>query len=323
MPDTIKDSTHQRTSHHTDLSTNRYSQLSTNRNNSLTSEDYNLCNLIRSVLGDYDLTPGAIRTLIFLIVSSGKKGFTYLLVNTIAQRTRSCRTQTKQYIRELEQKQRIRVIRRPGRSSVYQIVGIYGKSSEVGRKTDHIKKYISKKTTVTASPNVLSVFVQEEQQPDETQTSHVDNNGKIYSPDPDENLPEIPELEVGKKIVRFNLVKEILDLTHDHKSRAFWIKLVKNVDPETVCYLISSLRLAMNSGQVDSPGRYLVGICKRVCPWVFEIQSKKQATRQAQQPKDGLMSGKTRQSEPEQQPDFETGLEAIRRIQALLGKKVA
>lgn len=319
----------------THLSNKPNSKLTTPVYSLATSEDYNLCNIIRSVLGDYDLSPGAQRVLIFLIVSSGKKGYTYLLVNTIAQRTRSGRTQTKQYIRELEQKDRIRAIRRPGRSSVYQIVGIYGKSSEVGRNPDHIKKYVIKNKTVTepTSSNVFCELSQEESRPDEIKTTHHESDGKICSPDPavgpqdhstkkivSEPLPK-PKNTQKRQVIRFTQVHEILELTHDRKSKAFWIKLCKHVDAQTVYYMISSLRLAMNSGLVESPGKYLVGICKRICPWVFEIQSKKQAARPSQLKTDGQIYARPCQSEPVQ--DLALGLESIRRIREMLGRRVA
>ena len=77
------------------------------------------------------------------------------------------------------------------------------------------------------------------------------------------------------------------------------------------------------AGQVEHRGRYLVGIVRRVCPWVFEIQSKKQALRASQQQMHGQMSSKQAQSEPVQEPDFDLGLEQVRRIRELLGRRVA
>lgn len=341
----------------TNLSTRPYSKVTTQHDNSLSTDSYNLCNLIRSILQDYDLSMGASRLLVFLVLSCGRKGYTYLLIDTIAQRIRTCRTSTKKYIYELERKNRIRVIRRPGRSSIFQIVGIFEKSRDFGRACDRIKEYVFKNKTVSkpepASPKVFCLSSPEEKSQDLILDSHAIGHdpdpgpvdltlAKKTAPDPDviasdssktthhvscgragsEPLPK-PKTTRRRQVIRFDLVRQILELTRDHKSLGFWIKLVRNVDPETICYLLSSLRLAMASGQVEHRGRYLVGIVRRVCPWVFEIQSKKQALRASQQQMHGQMSSKQAQSEPVQEPDFDLGLEQVRRIRELLGRRVA
>lgn len=336
----------------TPLSTSLYSKVSTPLYTNPASEDYNLANLVRNALSDPDLSNGASRILVQIILSAGRKGYVHFLISTLCTLGKMGRTRCKECLSELQTKNRIRIVHRPGRSSEYQVIGIFQEKRKVSRSSDLIKKYTLKNKTVSkpgpASPKVFCDSLREEKQPDvilNTQTNREAPDPcfvEVPAPDPDviasdsssnthkiscgragsEPLPK-PKTTRRRQVIRFDLVREILDITRDHKSLGFWIKLVKHVDPETVCYMISSLRLAISSGQVESPGRYLVGICKRVCPWIFEIPSKKQALRASQPITHGQLCSKPVQEEPVGKPDFETGLEQVRRIRELLGRKVA
>lgn len=274
---------------------------------------FNLANIIRSIIADTNLSHGSSRLLVQLVLSAGRKGETWYLIQTLADLTTSSRTQVKLYLKELVEKNRIRIAYRPGRSSKYQIVGIYDERHEVGRKIAHIKQSYKSKSNVIEN-NVVSICPEQEIDP------------AIHGDTPEEpqhtKKPEKPLIDVisdKKPVIRMDIVKEILDLTRDHKSLGFWIKFVRSAPLATVYLAISSLKSALAEGQVAHPGRYMVGIIKRIYPDL--LLSTKHALRQPQEKISAVLPIKQPEIEPEIERNPVLNMSELKNILAMLERK--
>jgi hypothetical protein len=75
------------------------------------------------------------------------------------------------------------------------------------------------------------------------------------------------------KVFDSGLLREILDLTGDHKSKGCWISCVSRLPEEEIRIAMSSLRQAMMETDVYRPGGYMLGIIKSRNP-EFSFSSK-------------------------------------------------
>lgn len=274
--------------------------------------DFNLANIIRSIISDPNLTHGAGRVLVQLVLASGRKGYCYLFIDTVARLGNIGRTQAKRYLGELETKHYIKVIRRPGRSNVYQMLMITDDSNEVGRLSGYIKQCIKKRKRLRPEENVLVICEKTKGEimpiPPATNPVVVETTDQKTT---SSNPPQAPAPRT--KPIRFDLVKKILTLTGDKKSFGLWVKFVRTVPLETVYMAISSLEVALSCDQVASPGRYLVGIIKNIYPELF-----KQAPWPSQDAVAVANPPQTSSQEPSVERDWKLNLSRIQEIKALL-----
>lgn len=137
--------------------------------------------------------------------------------------------------------------------------------------------------------------------------------------------PKKTHISMGKSSrtnpVRMDLVREIINLTHDHKSVRFWIKVVRSTSESVVQMAIHSLKSALQSETVYHAGRYLVGILKRLCPNMFDTGHKKQSVRPDEQCPDPSYYPKAVVNEPQIERNEELNLSSIQAIRALLAKR--
>lgn len=289
---------------------------------------FNLANTIRDIISDPTLTQGASRVLVQLVLSAGRKGWTWYLIETLGVLVKSSRTQVKVYLKELVDKNRLNIVRRPGRSSVYQIVGIYNKSSEVGRFSGHIKQSFKSKSNVIERPNGISSNHQESN-PCVIIPAGIDAKTSIHLQKvkndfhTDTIVTESSAKSIHNKPVKpvnFLLVKEILALTNDHKSVRCWIKFVRSAPEQIVQLAIHSLKSALQSETVYHAGKYLIGIIKRLCPEMFN-SGHKVSLRQPEQFSDASYYPKAAVDEPTFERNEELNLSSIQAIRALLAKR--
>jgi hypothetical protein len=126
----------------------------------------------------------------------------------------------------------------------------------------------------------------------------------------------------AKPPIRMDIVSHIIAVTGDKKSLAFWIKMVKGCDLQTIRYCLSALNVGLNDGTVRHPGRYLTSLFKKYAPELFSSQktiSKSYPTTKecANIP---LNTSKTTLNSPFF-VDWEGNLARIRALKAILAEK--
>jgi hypothetical protein len=122
------------------------------------TSDFNLANRISDIVSDPTLSKNASATLVQLTLSAGRKGYCELLIYSIAVKVKSSRTQTKLYLKELQNKKRIKIIYRTGRSSIYQILDILPEKVGPSRFSDYIKDIKKRKNQRSERTNVIFNF---------------------------------------------------------------------------------------------------------------------------------------------------------------------
>lgn len=285
-----------------------------NSSNIPQSISFNLANTIRDIISDPTLTQGASRLLVQLVLSAGRKGWTWFLIETLGVLVKTSRTQVKVYLKELVDKNRIKIVHRPGRSSVYQIVGIYNQSTKVGRFSGHIKQSYKTKSNVIEKPNGVSVLPSQETK-SETSNPRENQQSALHT-----KTHEKPSIKViSNKPIRMDIVREILDITRDTKSIGCWIKFVRSAPLPIVYCAIASLKSALEEGQVCHPGKYLTGIIKNIYPEMFEPQ--KHALRPSQDKSEAPYYSKHCENEPPVEVNWQVNKENLRRIQEMLDTK--
>lgn len=254
------------------------------------TSDFNLANHVSNIISDPTLSKNASSTLIQLTLSAGRKGYCELLIYSIAVKVKSSRTQTKLYLKELQDKKRIKIIYRTGRSSIYQLLDILPEKVGPSRFSDYIKDIKKRKNQRSERTNVFLNFPDKESTPvdyDEGESTEQIIETKTPSALVDDNKiiikPIQPPAEVPKPIAQqqqkqtktpstvfdINLLKEILQVTNDKKSTACFIKIVKNVPQNIIYAALSSLKIAMEENYISRPGGYFVGVIKNYYPDIF------------------------------------------------------
>lgn len=254
---------------------------------------FNLANYVSNIISDQTLSKNASATLVQLTLSAGSKGHCELLIYSIAVKIKSSRTQTKLYLKELQEKKRIKIIYRTGRSSIYQLLDILPEKVGPSRFSDYIKDIKKRKNqrSERTKSNVIFNF------PEKTKTVARSEGGPTeqiiaIKPALHEEINTVanainntdPALKTVNHQKRLNLkksntatntafdmslVREILDVTGDKKSLGCFIRIVRNVPKNIIFAALSSLKIAMSEEMVARPGGYFVATIKNYCPDVF------------------------------------------------------
>ena len=123
-----------------------------------------------------------------------------------------------------------------------------------------------------------------------------------------------------KNPVRMDLVREIINLTNDHKSVRCWVKFVRSAPEQIVQLAIHSLKSALSSETVYHAGKYLIGIIKRIFPEMF-TSGQKQPVRPDEQCPDPSYYPKAAVDEPTFERNEQLNMTNIQAIRALLAKR--
>jgi hypothetical protein len=255
---------------------------------------FNLANYFSNIISDPTLSKNASATLIQLTLSAGRKGYCELLIYSISVKVKSSRTQTKLYLKELQDKKRIKIIYRTGRSSIYQILDILPEKVGPSRFSDYIKDIKKRKNQRSERTNVVLNFPEKTkpaahsesettEQFIETEPSPIlaeDNNINITKPvnntGPAIQKPILHQstkpIKTYSNVVDMTLVQEILQITNDKKSLNCFIKIVKNCPEDIIFAALSSLKIAMEENYILRPGAYFVSTIKSYYPDIFNSQ---------------------------------------------------
>jgi hypothetical protein len=244
---------------------------------------FNLANYISNIISDPTLSKNASATLIQLTLSAGRKGYCELLIYSISVKVKSSRTQTKLYLKELQDKKRIKIIYRTGRSSIYQILDILPENVGPSRFSDYIQDIKKRKNQRSERTNVICNFPEKTKPAAHSESESTeqiieteppsalatDNKIIIKNSIQPSNIEVQKPIKTSSNVVDINLLKEILQITGDKKSVGCFIKIVKNVPKNIIYAALSSLKIAMEENYISRPGGYFVQTIKNYYPDVF------------------------------------------------------
>lgn len=277
---------------------------------------------------------------------SGVKGYLSCSVDTLTTVTGRSKKQTSRLLHELENNGLIDIWLHPGRESEYVIKDVYFRQGMDIKVQPFKKKNFKEITVKNQRPNVILLKPQEDPCP----TTHTDpcetpkpiaapktasepviervtQQEQITIPQKDTVTPNDPgplnAPGLRNAPVRMDLVREILVLTNDHKSTGFWIKFVRLAPVSVVYVAISSLKSALNEGIVCHPGRYMVGIIRRLYPEMFSTQQTTTKPRLSQvlQQSSAPIYPTLPHIEPMIEIDWSANKENLRRIREMLDTK--
>jgi hypothetical protein len=264
---------------------------------------------------------------------AGVRGFLSYSAKDLSEVTGKSEKQTRRLLHELEANSLIEIWLHPGHESEYIVKDVYFRQG-MDICVQPFKKKRIKELTVRENGVSLSIVKTDpEIQPDHVGSDPREDPGSsAHNKTASEPViePKNVHVEIGKNPtratpIRFDLVREILDLTQDTKSTRFWVKFVRLAPLPTVYLAISSLKIAIDEGIVLHPGRYMVGIIKRVYPELFFTQPTTLEPRssQPQQKIDAPIYGKSCESEPPVVRDPQFNMSQLKQIRAMLERKTS
>ena len=287
---------------------------------------FNLANYVSNIISDPTLSKNASTTLVQLTLSAGRKGYCELLIYSISVKVKSSRTQTKIYLKELQDKKRIKIIYRTGRSSIYQLLDILPEKEGPSRFSDYIKEIKKRKNqrSERTKSNVIFNFPEKTNPPSTLATDNkiiIKNSIQPHDTEPTKPIlhQQQKPIKTTSNVVNMTLVQEILQVTNDKKSLNCFIKIVKNCPENVIFAAISSLKIALSEGIVSKPGAYFVQTIKNYCPDLFTVKLK-QPMSQPKLEKNVSFPINIADSEPKIQPDWEINLALLKNIQQILNK---
>lgn len=211
---------------------------------------------------------------------AGPKGYLSYSVTDLSEIVDRSIKQTRRLLHELEANGLLEIWLHPGRESEYVIPDVYFRQGmdinvQTFKKKSYIKKTVRKANGVSLSIVKPDPKIQSDpHEAPELSASEQTASEPAIEPKEAHNMGESDQVQAPTptraKPIRMDLVKEILDLTQDTKSTRFWIKFVRQAPLAVVYCAISSLKSALAEGIVQHPGRYMVGIIKRIYPELFD-----------------------------------------------------
>jgi len=253
---------------------------------------------------------------------SGLNGYTSKSIRELSYFIGKSARQVSRLVHELESNRLIEIWQHEGFENEYVIPDVYFRHTH-DKCVRTFKSKINTKLTVSRQkPNGISLG----QIPKPIEPEPVAITAP--APEPEHHETELPMVESGHKSihikpknpVNFQLVKDILALTNDHKSVRFWIKFVVRAPENIVQLAIHSLKSALSSETVYHAGRYLVGIIKRIFPEMFD-SGHKVPLRQSEQCPDASYYPRIVVSEPDIERNEQLNMTNIQAIRALLAKR--
>lgn len=238
---------------------------------------------------------------------AGINGYTSRSVRELAYFVGKSKRTVSRLVGELETNGLIEIWAHNGFENEYVIPDVYFSHTHDKTVTTFNLK-TSKELTVSQKPNVVSICPTQNQESTQAQAL------KITSMPIQEVKNNFPEEHYSP--IRMDLVQEIVSITNDTKSTRFWIKFVRQAPLAIVYAAIASLRISLETESVYHPGRYMVGIIKRVYPELFENQ--KQPLRPSEHIPDASYYPKWSENKPDIVRDWDMNMEQIRLIKAKL-----
>lgn len=270
-----------------------------------------LTDKIRLINRDLNLSKGAKLLAIEIIIASNWRGYCWHSISAFTEMISSSETQVHSYLKELEAKDFIKIVRRPGTTNRYYLGPIFDHPEvpDRGVRNSEPKKENKYKTNVS---NVTLKSLKEEKNdpldsPTTTDTHDIHINIKPHKP--------------VSNPFKMSLVKEILDLTNDKKSLGCYIKIVRTVPEAIIHTALSSLKIALNEGIVSNRGAYFVQTIKNHCPEVF--CSSKTSIVTSSTPVKRIITQVKPATEPVVEPDeqpasHEEAMESLKKIKMML-----
>jgi hypothetical protein len=267
--------------------------LPTNQSN----PEFNLCQLIRRIHFRKDISANAKLVATHLLMSAGRRGF----IEDLSMRQLSFelgdipRSSLHNYVNELIS------------------VGFLQRIEHIGRPNTWI--IVETRKLALADPSSSSDTKIKSSKKKTYQSQTADNVVSNQSEEPIQSMPTNKTTSVRANPIRMDIVSEIVSLTCDKKSLGCWVKFVKHAPLAIVYAAISSLKIAIDEGIVEHPGRYMVGIIRNIYPELFSSPTIKH-----QGPPSSIYS-RPEPVEPEIQPDIALNMEQLRRIRQMLDAK--
>lgn len=221
-----------------------------------------LTDKIRLINRDSNLSKGSKLLSIEIIIASNWRGYCWHSISAFTEMISASETQVHSYLKELEAKDFIKIVRRPGTTNRYYLGPIFI-SADHPENPDRGVRNSEPKIKTKYKTNVKNVIFES------SQTEENDSPAPTTTTDTQDNRIDLKPHKPASKPFKMGLVKDILDLTNDKKSTGCYIKIVRTVPEPIIHTALSSLKIALTEGIVSNRGAYFVQTIKNHCPEVF------------------------------------------------------